>query len=45
MLNVFEKEYILRILDLHHWQKTRAAAALGISRKTLARKIKNFALS
>ncbi len=45
VLHSFEKEYLIRILNLYSWQKQKAAAVLGISRKTLARKIKNFDLS
>ncbi len=37
----FEKQVILRMLEQHHWHKGRTAAALGLERKTLYRKMKN----
>jgi transcriptional regulator with PAS, ATPase and Fis domain len=39
-----EKSIIMEALDTYHWNKTRAADALNISRKTLTRKLKRFGL-
>jgi transcriptional regulator with PAS, ATPase and Fis domain len=38
----FEKKIILNTLERHRWHKTKAASILGIDRKTLFRKIKNY---
>ncbi|MBI9076231.1 MAG: sigma 54-interacting transcriptional regulator [Desulfatibacillum sp.] len=40
-----EKTLIREALDQHRWNKSRTAEALGISRKTLFRKMKRFGLS
>lgn len=40
----FEKKFILKALEETKWHKERTAAALGISRKTLFRKMKAYAL-
>ncbi len=40
-----EKTIIQEALDQHRWNKSRTAVALGISRKTLFRKMKRFGLS
>ncbi len=39
-----EKTIIMDALNKHHWNKSRAADALKISRKTLFRKLKRFGL-
>jgi len=38
----FEKKFILRTLAQNKWHRIKTASILGISRKTLFRKIKNF---
>jgi PAS domain S-box-containing protein len=43
-LQQFEKCLILRTLERNHWHRTKTAAMLGIPRKTLFRKIKEFGL-
>ena len=40
----FEKNYIQHILQKHHWRRQQAAAKLGISRRTLYRKMKSLEL-
>jgi DNA-binding NtrC family response regulator len=37
-----EKSYIAKILDLAKWQKSKASKLLGIDRKTLYRKMKEY---
>lgn len=44
-LEVIEKEHIERILRQTGWHKSRSAEILGISRKTLDRKIVEYALT
>ncbi|HEX4933568.1 MAG TPA: helix-turn-helix domain-containing protein, partial [Gemmatimonadaceae bacterium] len=39
-----EREHILRTLRLHEGNRTHAARALGISRATLIKKIKEYGL-
>ncbi len=39
-----EKEIIVRVLEAKKWHRIRAAEALGISRHTLFRKMKNYEL-
>lgn len=41
----FEKKYIKKLLDEHQWHKTRVASILGINRRTLFRKMKNYGIS
>jgi PAS domain S-box-containing protein len=41
----FERRFILRQLERHKWHRTRAAEGLGISRKTLFRKMKSLGLT
>jgi transcriptional regulator with PAS, ATPase and Fis domain len=41
-LEAFEKHYLTRMLERHHWHKTKTAQALGIPRRTLHRKIKKL---
>ncbi len=41
----FEKDMVVSALQQHQWHKAKAAAHLGISRRTLFRKIKNMARS
>jgi transcriptional regulator with PAS, ATPase and Fis domain len=37
-----EKNYILRVLEAHHQDHGQAAATLGIHRKTLLRKLRQY---
>jgi len=41
----FERRLLRQHLDRHHWQRSEVAARLGISRKTLFRKMKALGLS
>ncbi|MFN8548834.1 MAG: helix-turn-helix domain-containing protein [Candidatus Eisenbacteria bacterium] len=41
---MFEREVILDGLDRHAWNKSRAAAELGLSRKGLKAKIERYLL-
>ncbi|MCF8144683.1 MAG: sigma 54-interacting transcriptional regulator [Deltaproteobacteria bacterium] len=41
----FEKDLLVKALENNQWHKARAAANLGISRRTLFRKLKNLELS
>jgi DNA-binding response OmpR family regulator len=43
-VEAFEKQFILQTLEHHHWHKVQTAQALGIGRKTLYRKMKQFGL-
>lgn len=43
-LNRFEREYLLDILQRNDWKRAETADILGIDRRTLFRKIKQFAL-
>jgi len=43
-VETFEKEHITDILIKHRWQRNQAAAALGINRKTLFRKIQRYGI-
>ncbi|BBO93103.1 sigma 54-interacting transcriptional regulator [Desulfosarcina ovata] len=38
----YESEYIRQVLDKHHWNRSKVAKMLGIDRKTLLRKIRDF---
>ena len=40
-----EKIYIERLLQIHHWHRSRVATILGIDRRTLFRKMKEFGIS
>jgi PAS domain S-box-containing protein len=40
----FEKRYIRQLLETHRWHRTRVAGILGIDRRTLFRKIKEYGL-
>jgi DNA-binding NtrC family response regulator len=42
LMERFEKKVITSTLKRHRWHKTKAASILGIDRKTLFRKIKNY---
>jgi len=44
VVEAFEKQFILQTLEHHHWRKVQTAQALGIGRKTLYRKMKQFGL-
>jgi DNA-binding NtrC family response regulator len=41
-LDELEKDYILRVLEAHHQDHGQAAAVLGIHRKTLLRKLRQY---
>ena len=41
----FERQYLLRVLEQVEWSKTRAADALGISRKNLWEKLRRHSIS
>ena len=43
-LRHFEHQYIETLLDQYDWNRTRVAALLGISRRTLFRKIKSYGM-
>ena len=45
LLDRYEKKVLVKILEKHNWQKTKAASALGIDRKTLFNKIKKHYLN
>ncbi|MDM8525762.1 sigma 54-interacting transcriptional regulator [Desulfococcaceae bacterium HSG8] len=38
----FEKNYIVKVLEHNRWHRTKAASMLGINRKTLFKKMKEF---
>ena len=44
LLAAKEREIIIETLNRHRWNKGRAAAALGISRPTLFRKMRAYGL-
>jgi Nif-specific regulatory protein len=44
-LNKLEQEHILATLEATNWNKSRAAAILGIERSTLDRKLKRYKVS
>ncbi len=44
-LESVEKQHILKILDFHDGNRSKTADALGISRKTLYRKMKHYSVS
>ncbi len=41
----FEKEQIVEVLNQTHWHRSRAASLLGISRKTLFRKMRLYGIN
>ncbi len=43
-VEAFEKQFILRTLEQHHWNKSQTAQTLGIGRKTLYRKMQQLGL-
>ena len=43
-LDSFEKQFLRKMLEQHRWHKSHTADALGIGRKTLYRKMKQFGL-
>jgi PAS domain S-box-containing protein len=43
-LERFERQYIVSLLDTHHWNRSRVAGLLGISRRTLFRKMKTLGI-
>jgi transcriptional regulator with PAS, ATPase and Fis domain len=43
-LDAYEKHCLRQVLEQHHWHKGQTAAALGLERKTLYRKMKKFGL-
>jgi len=44
-VEVYEKTLIIKALDQNQWHKDKTAAALGISRRTLFRKLKSYELT
>ncbi len=40
----FEKRYITHLLKTHQWHRTKVAQALGIDRRTLFRKIRDYGI-
>jgi two-component system response regulator AtoC len=40
-----EREEILRVLEVHRWNKTQSAEALGMSRRSLLYKIKEYGIA
>jgi DNA-binding NtrC family response regulator len=40
----FEREYILKKLEMNHWHRTKVAYELGIDRKTLFKKMRNYGI-
>jgi len=45
MVESFEKEYIVTVLNENHWRRGKAAECLGIFPKTLYRKMKKYGLA
>lgn len=43
-LEELEREHIIRVLTHHHWDLSRSSAILGIHRKTLLRKLRQYGL-
>ena len=43
-LDSFEQQFLRKMLEQHRWHKSHTADALGIGRKTLYRKMKQFGL-
>jgi PAS domain S-box-containing protein len=43
-LDAFERKFILNVLNQNRWYKTRAAKLMGVSRKTLFRKMQRHGL-
>jgi DNA-binding NtrC family response regulator len=43
-LDAFERKFILNVLNQNRWYKTRAAKVMGVSRKTLFRKMQRHGL-
>ncbi len=43
-LEELEREHILRVLDAHQGDEARAAEVLGVHRKTIQRKLKEYGL-
>ena len=44
-ITCFEKALFLKALEQHHWHREKAAASLGLPRRTFFRKLKKFGLS
>jgi len=40
-----ERQAILAVLEAHHWQMSRSAGQLGISRNTLYRKLRKHGIA
>ena len=45
VMDGFEKKLILDVLEQHRWNKSKAAAALGIPRRTLYRKMEKYGIA
>jgi two-component system, NtrC family, response regulator PilR len=44
MVAGFEREFILRLLEKHHWNVTKTAIAIGLSRAALHAKMKEYSI-
>lgn len=45
VMDEFEKKLILNVLEQHRWNKSKTAAALGIPRRTLYRKMERYGIA
>ena len=45
MLDVFEKKYIVRVLEQYNWHRGKTSSYLRIPPRTLYRKIKKYGLT
>jgi len=45
ILKNVEKQYIIKLLNENQWNRTKVAGIMGIDRRTLFRKIKNFQIA
>jgi DNA-binding NtrC family response regulator len=44
VMDDFEKKLILSVLEQYHWNKSKAAAKLGLPRRTLYRKMEKYGI-